>query len=41
MTSHWRLMLVGYAVADGVYWVTVKPRLRRALGCQMRPSAVR
>lgn len=35
MSRHWRMMLAGYAVADGVYWVAVKPRLRRALGVQI------
>jgi hypothetical protein len=28
----WRLMLAGWVLADGLYWVAVKPRLRRSLG---------
>jgi hypothetical protein len=35
MVRHWRAMVAGYAVADGVYWVAVRPRLRRALGVRM------
>ena len=32
MRGHWRVLVASYALADGVYWVAVKPRLRRALG---------
>jgi hypothetical protein len=32
MGKRWLVMLTGYAFADGLYWVAVKPRLRRALG---------
>jgi hypothetical protein len=41
MTRHWRMLLAGWAVADGLYWVALKPRLRRALGWQMRSSPAR
>ncbi len=27
-----RVLLAGWVVADGLYWMTVKPRLRRSLG---------
>jgi hypothetical protein len=37
MTRHWRMMITGYAVADGVYWIAVKPRLRRSLGVRTPP----
>jgi len=32
MLTHWRTLLTVWAVADGLYWVAVKPRLRRSLG---------
>ncbi len=32
MSGHWRVVIAGYALADGLYWVAVKPRLRRSLG---------
>ncbi len=32
MRGYWRLAIAGYALADGFYWVAVKPRLRRSLG---------
>ncbi len=35
MSRHWRMLITACALADGVYRLALRPRLRRALGVQM------